>query len=110
MIRAWKECGANPASQHSPGRNARRGSEDAREGIAKLLGAKTGGMDADQLIFTSGGTEANNLALLGLITPPPAKEDQTGRKYLFGAELVVSAAEHPSVFAAAHELVRRGMR
>jgi len=110
MIRAWKECGANPASQHSPGRNARRVLEDAREGIAKLLGAKTGGMDADQLIFTSGGTEANNLALLGLITPPPAKEDQTGRKYLFGAELVVSAAEHPSVFAAAHELVRRGMR
>ena len=40
--------------------------EEAREGILELLGAKSGGMDADRLIFTSGGTEANNLAILGL--------------------------------------------
>src|SRR6187401_495164 len=66
MVRAWTDCGANPASQHSFGRQARRMLEDAREGIAELLGAKTGGMDADQVIFTSGGTEANNLALFGL--------------------------------------------
>ena len=46
--------------------------EDAREGILELLGAKTGGMDADQLVFTSGGTEANNLALLGLASIPSA--------------------------------------
>jgi cysteine desulfurase len=55
MTRAWRECGANPASQHGPGRQARRMLEEAREGILDLLGAKTGGMDADQLIFTSGG-------------------------------------------------------
>src|SRR5436189_6376102 len=64
MTRAWRDCGANPASQHAPGRRARRLLEEAREGILELLGAKTGGMDADQLIFTSGGTEANNIALL----------------------------------------------
>src|SRR4029450_1186993 len=66
MAKAWQDCGANPASQHGPGRKARRLIEDAREGIAALLCAKIGGMDADQLIFTSGGTEANNLALFGL--------------------------------------------
>src|SRR5438045_9670263 len=65
MQRAWRECGANPASQHAAGRKARRMLEEAREGIAELLGAKSAGMDADQVIFTSGGTEANNLALLG---------------------------------------------
>src|SRR4030095_13543330 len=66
MARAWDKWGANPASQHEAGRKARRMLEEAREGIATLLGAKTSGMEADQVIFTSGGTEANNLALLGL--------------------------------------------
>src|SRR5687767_2916870 len=70
MTRAWRECGANPASQHAPGRQARRMLEEAREGIAELLGGKTGGMDADQVIFTSGGTEANNLAILGIEREP----------------------------------------
>src|SRR6478752_8026550 len=70
---AWKDCGANPASQHSLGRQARRMLEEAREGILELLGAKTGGMDADQLIFTSGGTEANNLALFGLLPAIPRR-------------------------------------
>lgn len=93
--RAWKEGGANPASQHGPGRTARRMLEEAREGIAELLGAKTGGMDADQVIFTSGGTEANNLALFGLAGPP-------------GSRVFVSTGEHPSVLAASDELRRRG--
>jgi cysteine desulfurase len=57
----------NPASQHEPGRQARRALEAARESIADLLGAQTAGRETDQLLFTSGGTEANNLALLGLI-------------------------------------------
>jgi cysteine desulfurase len=108
MTRAWRDHGANPASQHTLGRKARRALEDAREGIAELLGAKTGSMDADQLVFTSGGTEANNLTLFGLISPPPSEGEN--RRYLFGAELVVSASEHPSILAAAQELLRRGMR
>jgi cysteine desulfurase len=109
MARAWKDCGANPASQHALGRHARRLLEDAREGIAELLGAKTGGMDADQLIFTSGGTEANNLALFGLVSQPAAQHE-AHRTYAFGAELVVSAIEHPSVLTAARECARRGLR
>ena len=60
----------NPESQHFAGRTARRLVEDAREAIADMLGAQVGGTDADQLIFTSGGTEANNLALRG---PTPGR-------------------------------------
>jgi cysteine desulfurase len=109
MARAWNGCGANSASQHSLGRQARRMLEEAREGILELLGAKTGGMDADQLIFTSGGTEANNLALLGLtasalagIKPGPgAPETRRPR-------VITSPIEHPSITAATNELVRRG--
>jgi cysteine desulfurase len=97
MTRAWRDCGANPASQHAPGRAARRMLEQAREGIAELLGAKTGGMDADRVIFTSGGTEANNLAVRGLL--PLA-----GSKPAPGASLVISPFEHPSVAATAQHL------
>ena len=60
----------NPASQHDAGRQARRALEQARIRIAEILGARTTGMDADQLIFTSGGTDSNNLALHGLLQPP----------------------------------------
>jgi len=92
MTRAWRDCGANPASQHAPGRAARRMLEEAREGILELLGAKTGGLDADQLLFTSGGTEANNLALFGP----------------YGGAALVSVAEHPSLMAAARQRWRPG--
>src|SRR5205807_4771847 len=51
----------NPSSIHAAGREARAAIDDARDRVADLLGAK-----AHELIFTSGGTEANNLAILGL--------------------------------------------
>lgn len=95
MAQAARESLANPASQHQAGRKARRMLESAREGIAELVGAKTGGMDADQVIFTSGGTEANNLALFGLSAGRPG-------------DVLISAIEHPSIQAAADELRRRG--
>lgn len=95
MARAWRDIGANPASQHAAGRKARRVLEECREGILVLLGGRTSGMEADRLIFTSGGTEANNLALFGLNT------HESGL-------VVVSSIEHPSVMGAAEELARRG--
>jgi len=104
MTRVWRDCGANPASQHTPGRKARRLLEDAREGILELLGAKTGGMDADQLVFTSGGTEANNLALFGLSAgskPAPGEPPSA-------PAITISAIEHPSIKAAAQQLIHRG--
>ncbi len=61
---------ANPGSQHEPGRQARRALEKARLRIGELLGARTTGMNADRVIFTSGGTEAANLAIFGLLAGP----------------------------------------
>ncbi len=86
---------ANPASQHAFGRVARQALEDARDRIACLLGADLTHANASRLIFTSGGTESNNLALLGLAGDPPGN-------------LVVSAIEHPSVMRAAEYLATRG--
>lgn len=73
------EAFGNPASAHVLGRRARRALEDARETIAGHLGA-----DAEEVIFTSGATEANNLALFGMCGEPPG-------------HLLASPLEHPSV-------------
>ncbi len=86
----------NPASQHRAGQEARRTLEYARERIADLLGAKITGMDADRLIFTSGGTEANNLALTGMLTDIPP------------GHLITSAIEHPAVQGPVEQLERQG--
>lgn len=66
MARCYAQGYANPASQHQPGQRAHRVLEDARERIAFILGADLTCPQADRLIFTAGGTEANNLAVLGI--------------------------------------------
>lgn len=68
----------NPSSVHSDGRRARRAIEEARDDVARLVGAR-----AEEIFFTSGGTEANALAIFG-------GSRETGR-------VVTSAVEHPSV-------------
>jgi cysteine desulfurase len=88
---------ANPSSQHRFGRIARQLVEDARDRILAGVGACTRGMSTDQLLFTSGGTEANNLAVFGLTHNRP------------GAT-VVSAIEHPSVLGAAEKLETEGRK
>jgi len=80
----------NPASAHQAGRRARQALEDARERAAALLGAHP-----DELVFTSGATEANNLALSGLAGDPPG-------------HIVASPIEHPSVAEPVRQLVERG--
>src|SRR5205823_86653 len=80
----------NPASAHAAGRRARRALEDAREHLATLLGAA-----ADEVVFTSGATEANNLALFGLAGDPPGL-------------LVSSQIEHPCVIGPLEQLGHRG--
>jgi cysteine desulfurase len=97
MLACERDGWGNPASAHYAGRRARRLLEEAREGIASLLGANLQSAQPDSLIFTSGGTEANNLALLGLCGACA----EPGR-------LIVSAIEHPSVVGPATELARRG--
>jgi cysteine desulfurase len=99
MARCWYEGHANPASQHQPGQKARRVVEDGREEIAEIFGARASGPRSDRLVFTSGGTEANNLALLGI----PRGEDGPG-------QVIISAIEHASVLEPALHLVGRGWR
>jgi cysteine desulfurase len=86
------EVFANPASAHSAGRRARRALEDNRERRAALLGAHP-----DEVVFTSGATEANNLAVLSLAGDPPG-------------ELIASALEHPSVGEPVAHLAGNGFR
>lgn len=82
----------NPASSHRFGQRARRALEDARERTAALLGAQ-----ADEVVFTSGATEANNLAVFGLAGNAPG-------------HLVSSPLEHPSVSEPLRRLVENGFR
>lgn len=96
LLEAHREGYLNPASQHRPGQLARQALERSRTGVIALLGGKSFGMRSDRLVFTSGGTEANNLLLLGLAAQ---KADQ---------QILVSAIEHPSVLAAAEHLRRLG--
>src|SRR2546425_1060299 len=84
MVEAW-ELSGNPSSVHTEGRKARRLVEDARAAVAEAVGARP-----QDVVFSSGGTEANALAL----TP--------GLRRGAGApvqRLVVSAIEHPSVLS-----------
>ncbi|MFN7399149.1 MAG: cysteine desulfurase family protein, partial [Sandaracinobacter sp.] len=84
---------ANPhASEHAFGWAAGDAIEHARQSVADALGA-----DADEIVFTSGATEANNLAILGLSEP------KTQRR-----RIVIGAIEHKAVIGPARELARRG--
>ena len=107
MLRAAKDLVGNPASQHSAGRKVRRVLEEAREGIVSLLGGKTGGMEADRLVFTSGGTEANQLALRGWLEPL-WKESPNEITQTYQGCMAISAIEHPSIASAADALRHEG--
>ena len=99
--RAYDEsaiAGANPNSLHSLGRAAARELDRARAVLARCLG---GGFRPSDVIFTSGGTESNNLALLGLAEAARARDS---RKHA----VVVSAIEHDSVLEVAGALRERG--
>lgn len=87
------ECWGNPSSLHSVGFEAEKEITKAREIIAKKLGC-----DESEIYFTSGGTEANNLAVLG-------GADARKRR---GNRIVTTAIEHPSVLKAAEELEKQG--
>ena len=96
MFECQKQKFANPASQHDFGRVARRELENARDSISTFLGLEP----KDQCLLTSGGTEANNLAILGRF--PKKLRHQ-------GFNLVASAIEHPSILAAIEVLKSDGI-
>ena len=88
MLPFLKEKFGNPSSVHAAGREARAAIDDARDRLASLLSAKP-----HELIFTSGGTEANNLAILGL-----ARSGAERGKHLISVKTehhaVLNAVEH----------------
>lgn len=81
-IEIMKQCFGNPSSTHALGRAAKHRLDSARQSIALALGAK-----AQEIVFTSGGTEGNNLALISAVK---AKRRE-------GGHIISSAAEHDSV-------------
>ncbi len=105
MARCYGEAFANPASSHRPGQRARQVLEDARERIAQILDVDLAPPRRDRLVFTSGGTEANNLAILGIAR---AQEASLGPHR--SRRMVISAAEHQSVIEPAEHLLEQGWR
>ena len=82
----------NPSSIHAAGREARAAIDDARDRLAQLLGAKP-----HEIIFTGGGTEADNLAVIGLARASVAR----------GRHLVTCATEHHAVLHAFEHLQKK---
>lgn len=91
-------AGANPNSLHTLGREAAMALEGARRKIAKALG---GGFRPGEIVFTSGGTESNNLALYGIAEGARARDRKRTR-------VVVSAIEHDSELDVVPALKDRG--
>ena len=93
MAPHWRESFGNPhSSDHIVGWQASKTVDQSKAAIAGLIGA-----DPDEIVFTSGATEANNLALFGLARRAPA-----GRR-----RILVGATEHKCVLAAARALEAR---
>lgn len=101
IARCLRDGHANPASQHRPGQEAHRILDDARETVANVLGADLSAPNADRVVFTSGGTEANNLAVIGI-----ALARGKGKP----GQVILSAIEHSSVIEPAEHLLERGWR
>ncbi|MBT2475097.1 aminotransferase class V-fold PLP-dependent enzyme, partial [Microbacterium sp. ISL-103] len=82
----------NPSSHHTVGEAAASALDDARRRVARILGMRTG-----DVVFTAGGTEANNLAVKGIVLAALAAERR---------HLVVSPIEHESILESADFLRR----
>ena len=98
MLDTMQQAWANPSSTHAPGQAARRVLADARARVAGFLGALP-----TELVFTSGATEANHLAVRGTLAAVAAVAAAAGpgrpRR-----RLVLSAVEHPGLLALAEQL------
>lgn len=83
----------NPSSIHYFGRQSRQAVDEAREALAKSIGAK-----ANEIIFTSGGTEADNLAVIGTALANSSK----------GSHIITTEIEHHAVLHACKYLEKEG--
>ena len=92
ISRLLAEGRGNPSSVHRAGQRSRRMLEAARAQVAAIVGA-----EPRQIVFTSGGTESNNLAIFGAITAASRRR-----------KIISSEIEHSSILAPLAELERRG--
>jgi cysteine desulfurase len=94
MAPFWRDQFGNASSLHAMGQAARHAIETARAHVAALIGAKP-----REIIFTSGGTEADNLAILGALAAAPARR-----------HVVTTAVEHVAVHSLCQRLAGQGLR
>jgi cysteine desulfurase len=101
VLEAMAECLAenfgNPSSAHAAGRSARKITGNARESVANLLG----GNDLNEIVFTSGGTESDNWAILGSIEASVNKNKK---------HIITTGVEHEAVRKVCERLERQGFR
>lgn len=95
MLPFLRERFGNPSSVYTEGREARRAVEEARSRVAAALGA-----DPSEIVFTSGGTEADNLAIIGVARALRERGDH----------VITTAVEHHAVLEPCHFLEREGYR
>ena len=99
----WLEAWGNPSSIHSDGRGPKNLLREARNNLAKLVNCHP-----IEIVFTSGGSEANNMAIKGVfdsfhkLSSDPARKERN--------ELIISAIEHPSIVSTAEYLQTRGFK
>ncbi|MDE1155520.1 MAG: cysteine desulfurase family protein [Acidobacteriaceae bacterium] len=96
MLPYFAAQGGNPSSAHAAGQRTRSAVEKARESVARLLHAA-----AKEIVFTSGGTESDNLALRGVLEPYVDRGES--------AHLITTQIEHHAVLYAAEALEKRGV-
>ncbi|MDE3169848.1 MAG: aminotransferase class V-fold PLP-dependent enzyme [Acidobacteriota bacterium] len=94
MLPFFRENFGNAGSVHTPGQRARAAVDDARDAVAALIGAKP-----SEIVFTSGGTEADNLAIYGSVAA-----SSKPRKHV-----IASAIDHHAVLHTCEDLARNGV-
>lgn len=95
MLPYFTKSFGNPSSIHSFGQEGKRAIEEVRDRVANLIGAKS-----EEIVFTSGGTEADNFALKGVAFANEKK----------GNHIITTAIEHPAVIEACKFLEKRGFK
>jgi cysteine desulfurase len=95
MLPFLQEDFGNPSSIHGSGERAREAMEEARARVARLIGAQD-----EEIVFTSCGTESNNMALKGAAAAHQSR----------GKEIIISAVEHFSIMHCANALERAGFQ
>lgn len=95
MTPYWRDVFGNASSVHQFGQQARKAIEDAREKTARFIGA-----NPQEIIFTSGGTESDNLAVKGAAYACRAK----------GRHIITSSIEHPAILSTCKHLEKQGFK